>query len=175
VADASLWATLISTCGAICAGAGGITITHWGAIRREAAQADRRQREERADARRKACSDLLAAAARLRVQVEIACQRQWRDMNARIADIQQCATDVSLCASQVALLGGTELPGTARSFANAASALTAAMIKNTKMGGPQVLDVSNESGYVEPSPSFMEFDSRLEHLYEVIRTEIGGY
>lgn len=131
--DASLWTTLISTCGAICAGAGGIAITHWGAIRRDAAKADRQQREERANARRKACSDLLAAAARLRVQVEMACQRQWRDMNARIFGIQQCATDVGFCASQVALLGGTELPGTARSFANAASALTAAVVKNTKM------------------------------------------
>jgi hypothetical protein len=175
VPDASLWTTLISTCGAICAGAGGIAITHWGAIRRDAVQAERQQGEERANARRKACSDLLAAAARLRVQVEMACQRQWRDMNARISDIQQCATDVGLCASQVALLGGTELPGTARSFANAASALTAEVVKNTKMGDLRAVDSSDESGYVEPSPSFTEFDSHLERLYQVIPKEIGGY
>jgi hypothetical protein len=92
-------------------------------------------------------------------------------MNARVYAVQQCATEVGLCASRVALLGGTEVSQAARSFANTASGLAAALVKNTKMGDVKVLDNDNEAGYVEPRPDFVEFDTQLDLLYQALATE----
>jgi hypothetical protein len=183
--DVSLWTTLISSGGAVLAGMGGVAMTLRGAIRRDAeqaeqqlrrdaAQAERQQHEQRADARRQVGSDLAAAAMQFRVQVQIACQRQWRDMNTRVYDIQQRAIEVGLYASRVALLGGPEVSEATRSFTEVATSLAAALVRNTKMGDITVLDKDSEAGYVEPRPDFTEFDARLDRLCSALAAEIKG-
>jgi hypothetical protein len=166
--DVSFWATLVSTGGAVLAGVGAVAVTNWGAMRRDAMQSERLRQEQRAEVLRQACAGLLAAAEQLRVQMEIACQRQWRDMNARVSAIEQCASEVGLRVSQVALIGGKDVAQVARSFANEATGLAAALVKNTKMGDQKLGDKAADAGYVEPLPGFAKFDAELDRLYQAI-------
>jgi hypothetical protein len=95
-------------------------------------------------------------------------------MNTRVYDIQQRAIEVGLYASRVALLGGAEASEATRSFAEAATGLAAALVRNAKMGDVKIIDKDSEAGYIEPQPDFTEFDTRLRRLYNALAIDIGS-
>jgi hypothetical protein len=163
--DFSVAATVISTTGALLGALGVVALTHWANIRREEAQAKReeaqanRQRsDQRTQARRQAYVDLLGAAAQLKIEIKIAEQRHWKDMNVRLATIQQHAASAGLHASRVALIS-PETAEAARALASAAGQLAAATASHTNMGyqGEQFL-----GGQITPPADFTEFDECIK-------------
>ena len=85
-------------------------------------------------------SDLLAAITRLRVNIELTCARHWRDMNVRLAAIQDQAVTANVLAAQVALLSpgpeaAGEITGTRPDFAEL-ERLVAAFLRLISPGQP---------------------------------------
>jgi hypothetical protein len=131
---------------------GGVALNSWVTVRREEAQARRQRKDQRTQARRQAYVDLLGTATQLRVKIEIAEQRHWKDMNVRLATIQEHAVSAGEHASRVALLS-PETAEAARALASAAVRLAAATAKHTTMG--------DEGGQITHPADFTEFDDCL--------------
>src|SRR5437763_4676860 len=134
VADPSLLTTAIATCGALFGALGGVGLTYRANIRQEEVQAGRRLRESRIQERRQAYLDLMGAATQFRVEVLVAGQRHWKDMNLRLAAIQQHATAAGMHASRIALLAEDGVGGAALAVAGAVTALAATTARQTDMG-----------------------------------------
>ncbi len=173
--DFSVVATLISTIGALLGALGGVALTHRANIRREEAQARReeaqanRQREDqRTQERQQAYADLLGTANQLKVEIETAGQRHWKDMNVRVAAIQRHAVSAGLHASRVALLS-PETAAVARALATASTQLVAATLKHTEMG---YRDEQFLGGQITRAANFTEFDECIEHFYRAAARDI---
>jgi hypothetical protein len=166
VVDSSLLTTAISTCGALFGALGGIGLTYRANSRQEAAQADRQRRESRAQERRQAYLDLLGTATQIRIEIIVAGQRNWRDMEARLAAIQQHASAAGLHASRVALVAAEEVGRAARALADAATALGAATARQADLGyqGTQFV-----GGNVVGTIDFGELERCLEAFVRAAR------
>jgi len=154
VPDVSVVPAVISTAGTLLGALGGVALTYGVNARREEAQATRQRKDQRTQARRQAYVDLLGAAAQLKIEVKIAEQRHWKDMNVRLATIQQHAVSAGLHASRVALIS-PETAEVARALASAAGQLVAATAKHTNIG------YQDEGGQITRPADFTEFDDCL--------------
>ncbi|HKR50184.1 MAG TPA: hypothetical protein VJT72_11485 [Pseudonocardiaceae bacterium] len=173
--DFSVVTTVISTTGALVGALGVVAVTHRAnarreetQFRREETQFNRQWKEQRTEARRQVYADLLGAANQLKVEVEIAGQRHWRDMNVRLATIQQHAVSAGLHASRVALLS-PETAEAALSLASAARLLTAAVAKRTNLGyqGEQFL-----GGEITHPADFAEFDECIKRFSDAAAQDL---
>ena len=142
---------VISTIGALLGALGGAALTHWANLRREEAQFNRQRKDQRTLARREAFAELLDTAAQLKVEIEFAGQRHWKDMNVRINTIQRHAVSAGSHASRVAVLS-PETAEAARALASAAVRLAAATAEHTNMG------YQDEGGQITRPADFTEFD-----------------
>jgi hypothetical protein len=140
-------------------------LNSWFTVRREQAQASREQaqatqqrKDQRTQARQQAYVDLLGAAAQLKIEIKVAEQRSWKDMNIKLATIGQHAASAGLHASRVTLISPRETAEAARALASAAEQLAAATAKHTAMDyeGERFL-----GGVVTHPADFTEFDECL--------------
>lgn len=154
----SVVVAVISTIGALLGALGGAALTHWANLRREEVQFNRQRKDQRTLARRQAHGELLGAAHQLRSKIEIAAQRHWKDMDVRVAAIQEHAESTGLHASRVALIS-PETAEAALSLASAARRLTAAVAKHTELGyqGEQFI-----GGEITHPADFTEFDECIK-------------
>ncbi len=162
----SLLATVISTAGALLGALGGVALTHRANVRREEAQANRQREDQRAQARRQAYGELLGTASRLRGKIEIAGQRHWKDMNVRLAAIQEHAESATLYASHVALLS-PKMAEAARALASAAVQLAAATAEHTN------ISYQDEGGQIAYPPNFTKFDECFKHFSDAAAQNIA--
>lgn len=158
--DFSVAATVISTTGALLGVLGGAALTHRANIRREEAQANRQRKDQRTEARRQEYVDLVGAAAQLKIEIEIAERRHWKDMNARLATIAQHAVSTGLHASRLRVIS-PETAEAARALASAVEQLVAATLKHTEMGyeGERFL-----GGQITHPSDFTEFDECIKRF-----------
>jgi hypothetical protein len=138
--DFSVVTAAISAAGVLLAAVSGAALTHWADVRREKAQArreevqaNRQRRDQQMQERRQACADLLGTAAQLKVELEIAGQRHWKDMNVKLASIQERAASAAPQASRVALLS-PETAEAALALASAMGRLAAFTTDHTDLG-----------------------------------------
>ncbi|GLW10186.1 hypothetical protein Misp01_53150 [Microtetraspora sp. NBRC 13810] len=165
--DASILTTMISTGGVILGALsafGGVTLTNRANLRKEERQAERQQEERREQECHQAFAELLAGAARLRMQVEIAAQRPWVDMNAHLNSIQEQAALVLTHAYQVALLRPGVVGTAARNLGAEGSDLTGKVVRSTR------LDYDHDtgelrSGEITTVPDFGLLDQRIAEFY----------
>lgn len=179
MADVSVVATVISTVGTLLGALGAVALTNRVNARREEAQADRQQaladrqrKDQQTQARRLAYVDLLGTACQLRTEIEIAGQQDWKDMDVRLAAIQQHAVSVGVHASRVALLSSTVSSrvsstgalGTAEAAGAlelAARRLTAATTAHTEL---RYQDEQCLGGKITLPADFTEFDECIERF-----------
>ncbi len=158
--DFSVVASLISTSGALLGALGGVALTHRANVRREEAQANRQRKDQRTQAHQHAYGELLGAANQLRSKTEIVAQRHWKDMDVRLAAIQEHAVSAGLHASHIALLS-PETAEAARALASAAVRLAAVTAKYTHMG-------DQGEGQITHPPDFEDFDECFERFSEKV-------
>jgi hypothetical protein len=144
--------TVISTAGTLLGALGGATMTHRASLRREETQANRQRKDQWTQECRQAHGELLGTARQLRCKIEIAAQRHWKDMDARLAAIQEHAESVNLHAAHVAVLA-PETADAALALASAAVRLTAVTVKSTHTGH------QGEGGEMAEPPSFEDLDA----------------
>jgi hypothetical protein len=158
--DISIIATVITTAGTLGGALGGITLTNWTGIRREELQAERQRAHAREDARHSAHAELLSASAQLRVHVEITCEQQWPDLDARLTTAQEHAATIGLHAARSALLSSAAPADAALTLAAAARKLVARLTSNAEIerdfSGP---GERFRRGVVAAKPDFTEFDA----------------
>jgi hypothetical protein len=162
MADISVITTAISTAGTLIGALGGVALTYGAGARREERRSSRERKDRRAQERREAYLDLLGAAAQLRVQIEIASQRFWNDMDARLVAIQGQATSAGLHASRAALFRPGAVADAAEALASAAGRLVAAMVKNAEM---RYQDERFLGGEVGAAPDFRLLDECVQRFY----------
>ncbi|MCO5996685.1 hypothetical protein [Actinoallomurus rhizosphaericola] len=167
VSVSAILSTAISTGGVVLAGLGGVALTHRGTLRREAEQAERARRELQEQTRKNDHGELVGAATRLRVLIEVAYQRHWPDMDGRILAIQDQAIAVGVAASKVALGASAAEGDRARALGLAASQLAAYVARHTEMGRGNAENGVMSSGQITRAPGFTEFDARLDEFYAV--------
>jgi hypothetical protein len=131
---ATVLAALISTVGTLCGALGAIALTSGLEARRQQRQVDSATASERAAVRDQARADLLASITRLRVDIELTCARHWRDMNVRLAAIQEQAVTTGVLASRVALLSPGHEAEIAFALGKCASGLAALTAKSITLG-----------------------------------------
>jgi hypothetical protein len=152
-------AALISAVGTLCGALGGIALTSGLEARRQQRQAESAAAHERAVVREQARADLLAAITRLRVDIEITCARHWRDMNVRLAAIQEQAATTGVLASRIALLSPGQEAEIAMALGKCASGLAALTAKSMKLGeyeGPNNQFMAGDLTGVRPDLAELE-------------------
>jgi hypothetical protein len=127
-------AALVSAVSTLCAALGGIALTSGLEMRRQQRAAAIAAASERSAVKDQARSDLLAAITRLRVDIELTCARHWRDMNVRLAAIQEQALTANVLAAQVALLSPGPEADIAFALGKCASGLAALTAKSMTLG-----------------------------------------
>jgi hypothetical protein len=127
-------AALVSAVSTLCAALGGIALTSGLEMRRQQRAAASAAESGRSAVMDQARSDLLAAITRLRVDIELTCARHWRDMNIRLAAIQEQALTANVLASQVALLSPGQEADIAFALGKCVSGLAALTAKSMTLG-----------------------------------------
>jgi hypothetical protein len=156
---ATISAAIISAVGTLCGALGAIALTSGLQARREQRQAMIAAASERTAVKDQARSGLLAAITRLRVDIELTCARHWRDMNVRLAAIQEQALTANVLAAQVALLSPGPEADIAFALGKCASGLTALTAKSMTLGdfdGPNKQFVAGE--ITGTRPDFAELE-----------------
>ena len=166
--DASLGPALASAGGAVAA----VVATMWGTIRRESAQSERERNRLSLEARQAAYSDLMAPAMELRVQIDLAGQRAWRDMDVKLTAIDENARLLGQHASRVAVLAPAEVAEPARALVSAATALAACALRNAEMVYEPGRDARFLIGEIRAPFDFGVFDRCLTRMYEVIDADL---
>jgi hypothetical protein len=166
VVDPSLLTTVIATGGTLLGALGGVGLTYRGSARQDAVQAGRRLQEGRTQERRQAYLDLMGAATQFRVEVVMTGQRHWKDMNLRLAAMQQHATAAGMQASRIALLAGDGVGEAAQAIAREITALAATTARQTHMGYQEEQFLGGE---VTGAVDFSEFDRCIERFLRVAR------
>ena len=152
-------AALVSAVSTLCAALGGIALTSGLDMRRQQRAAESAAASERTAVKDQARSDLLAAITRLRVDIELTCARHWRDMNVRLAAIQEQALTANVLAARVALLSPGPEADLAFALGKCASGLTALTAKSMTLGdfdGPNKQFVAGE--ITGTRPDFAELE-----------------
>jgi len=151
--------TIISMVGTLCGALGGIALTSSLESRRQQRQADSAAASERAAAHRQACTDLLDAIAQLRIDVDLACARYWRDMNVRLAGIQEQTVAAGVRAARVAMISPDPTEADAAlALGKCASRLSAWTAKSVKLGDFDGPDRQFVAGEITVRPDFTELD-----------------
>ena len=156
---ATISAAIISAVGTLCGALGTIALTSGLQAKREQRQAMIAAASERTAVKDQARSDLLAAITRLRVDIELTCARHWRDMNVRLAAIQEQALTANVLAAQVALLSPGPEADIAFALGKCASGLAALTAKSMTLGdfdGPNKQFVAGE--ITGTRPDFAELE-----------------
>jgi hypothetical protein len=151
----------------------GVAVTLWGTVRRESAQAERERGRLALEARQAAYGELLGPAMQLRVELELAGQRSWRDLDVKLATVDEHARTVGQRASHVAVLAPPEVAEAARALAAAATALAAFAARNAELKydpGPETRFLIGE---IRAPFDFAAFDARLEEMYQAIDADLG--
>jgi hypothetical protein len=150
---AIVYAALISAVGTLSGALGGIALTSGLEARRQQRQAGRAAESERAAVRDQARADLLASVTRFRVDVELTCARHWRDMNVRLAAIQEQAVTTGVLATRVALLSPGPEAEVSVALGTCASGLAALTAKSITLGdydGPNRQFIAGDITGVRP-------------------------
>jgi hypothetical protein len=169
---ATIYAALISAAGTLfgaLAGIGGIALTSGLQARREQRQAALAAVSDRAAVKDQARADLIASLTRLRVDIDLTCARHWRDMNVRLAAIQEQALTANVLASRVALLSPGEEAEVAFKLGKCASGLAALTAKSMTLGdfdGPNGQFVAGE--ITGKRPNFTEFEQTIAEFLRLI-------
>ena len=165
MSNLSVVVAVISTIGALLGALGGAALTHWANLRREEVQFNRQRKDQQTLARRQAHGELLGAARQLRSKIEIAAQRHWKDMDTKLAAIQEHAESASLHAARAALLS----PKTAEAslaLASAAVRLAAVTMKYTNTGH------QGEGGQITHPPYFEDFDECYKRFADAAAQDV---
>ena len=152
-------AALVSAISTLCAALGGIALTSGLEARRQQRQAAIAAASGRSAVKDQARADLLAALTRLRVDIELTCARHWRDMNVRLAAVQEQALTANVLASQVALLSPGREAEVAFELGKCASGLAALTAKSMTLGdfdGPNKQFVAGE--ITGTRPDFTQYE-----------------
>jgi hypothetical protein len=166
--DVSVITTIISTAGALCGALGGIALTNGISARREERQERRRLHAARTAARQQAYADLLGAVAQMRVHIETTCQRYWKDMNIRLATIEDHAVTVGLLASRSALLSGEEVADAALALGVTASNLSAWAATNVQLdNNPNDPNERYIAGEMPIQPDLSELDQLTKKFFRL--------
>jgi hypothetical protein len=148
--DVSVYVAVVSAG----AGVAGAAIPQIAFVVRDVRQAERDRHERRAEAKRKACLDLLRSAGELRTQVANAAQYHGDEMGTRLADIRKYAAAAQLHAVNVALLAPRKLAEPAQRLAAAASRLAAAAADGTDL---RVNEMIRPPDFTELDETFTTF------------------
>jgi hypothetical protein len=132
---------------------------------RDLRQAQRCRFERHVQATRQACLDLLGSAAELRACAANATEYHGPEMEARRANIRECARAIQLCAVSVALLAPRTLAMPAERLAAAAARLAAATAENMILA----------LGVMVRSPDFAEIDEYSLIFRRFAVAEVGGF
>jgi hypothetical protein len=162
-------AALVSAVSTLCAALGGIALTSGLEMRRQQRQAAIAAASGRSAVIDQARADLLAALTRLRVDIELTCARHWRDMNVRLAAIQEQALTANVLAARVALLSPGPEAEIAFALGKCASGLTALTAKSMTLGdfdGPNKQFVAGE--ITGTRPDFTEFERLIAVFLRLI-------
>ena len=166
---ATVLAALISAVGTLCGALGGIALTSGLEWRRQQRRADIAAASDKVAARDQARADLLAAVTRLRGEIELTCARHWRDMNVRLAAIQERAVTTGVLASRIGLLSPGQEAQTAFALGNCASGLAALTAKSITLGdfeGPNKQFVAGD--ITGERPEFTELDQLVRVFLDLI-------
>ena len=166
--DASLGPALASAGGAVAA----VVATMWGTTRRESALSEREHNRLSLEARQVVYSDLMAPAMELRVQIDLAGQRAWRDMDVKLTAIDENVRLLGQHASRVAVLAPAEVAESARALISAATALAARALRNAEMTYEPGLEARFLIGEIRAPLDFGDFDRCLTRMYEVIEIDL---
>ncbi|MEV5710599.1 hypothetical protein [Actinoallomurus sp. NPDC052274] len=167
--DGSTLASLITAGGTV----GGVAVTLWGTVRRESVQAERDRRRHALEARQAAYGELLGPATQLRVQLELAGQRSWRDLDVKLAAIDEHVRTVGQRAAQVAVLAPGETAEAARALAAAATALAAFAARHAELKYDPGPEKKFLIGEIRAPFDFAAFDARLAEMYRAIDADLG--
>jgi hypothetical protein len=158
---ATVLAAVVSAVATLCGALGGIALTSRLESQRQSRAADRAAADASSAARQQACIDLLAALTQLRVDVELACARHWRDMNVRLSGIQEQAATSGSLAARVAMLAPAE-GSAALALGGCASKLSAWTARSVTLAG-DFEGPSNQfvAGQITARPDFAELDELI--------------
>jgi hypothetical protein len=166
---ATVLAALISALGTLFGALGAIALTGGLDARRQDRAAAAVAASERAAARERTCTGLLAALTGLRIDIELACARHWQDMNVRLAVIQEQATAIGVLASQVAPVSSGQEAETAFALSTCASRLTAwtakSVLLSNDFAGPGGQYVA---GQIPVQPDFAELDALVATFLSLV-------
>ena len=170
---AAILAALISAVGTLCGALGGIALSGSLEWRRQ----QRAATSEQAAVHDQACTELIAAVTGLRVDIELACARHWRDMNVRLASIQEQAATTGVRASRIAMTSPDPAEAEAAlalgRCASSLSAWTAKVVSLGDFGGPSHQFVA---GQIVERPDLTELDNLLAVFLRLVspgRVAIG--
>ncbi|WP_189248642.1 hypothetical protein [Streptosporangium pseudovulgare] len=169
--DPSVVTTVISTVGTLLGALGGVALTQGTTARRERRQAERDRRDRRRDELRQACANLSESAAQLRMTIEIAAQRHWRDMDVRLGAVQEHATATGLHAAQVSLAAPEEVASAAVALAESAGRSAAAAVKSIDLAFQDDVCLG---GQMRSAPDLRDLDARLTAFQLAARREVTG-
>jgi hypothetical protein len=159
---APVLAAVVSAVATLCGALGGIALTSRLEWQRQNRTADRAAADASSAAHLQACTDLLTALTQLRVDVELACARHWRDMNVRLSGIQEQAAASGSLAARVAMLAPNAEGSAALALGGCASKLSAWTARSVSLAadfeGP-----SNQfvAGQITARPDFSELDELI--------------
>lgn len=160
---------LISALGTLSGALGGIALTSGLESRRQRLAAASAAASEQAASRDQARTDLIAAVTGLRVNVELACARHWRDMNVRLAAIGEQAATAGVRASRVAILApGQAEADAALALGRCASGLSAWTAKAASLGDFEGANPQFVAGQIMEPPDFRELDQFLAVFLRLI-------
>jgi hypothetical protein len=156
---AYVFAALISAVGTLSGALGGIALTSGLEARRQQRRADGEAATERAAVRDQARADLLASITRLRVDIELACARHWRDMNVRLTAVQEQAVTTGVLATRIALLSPVQEAEAAFALGKCASRLAALTARSITLGdfdGPNKQFIAGDITGIRPDLSELD-------------------
>jgi hypothetical protein len=166
---ATVFAALISAVGTLCGALGGIALTSGMESRRQQRLAEGAAASEKAAAHERACTDLLTAITQLRVDVELACARHWRDMNVRLTAIQEQAVATGVQAARVAMISPDPAEAEAAlALGRCASRLSAWTAKSVLLGDFEGPNQQLLPGQIIERPNLAELDEILSAFLRLV-------
>ncbi|WP_344837855.1 hypothetical protein [Actinocorallia longicatena] len=110
---------------------------------------------------------MIDAASKLRTCLEFTGTKRWPDLNVRLQNIQDLASEVTVGAWRTALLGEAVLAAAARDLASAASVLASTAAKDAQLEDGGFSAEVYQAGQIVQPPDFAEFDRRLDAFLAV--------
>ncbi|MCW2948371.1 MAG: hypothetical protein JWR24_5088 [Actinoallomurus sp.] len=163
--EVSVATSVITTLGTVLAALGGIGMTQGIGARIERQKSERRRVEESVRRRDRTCGDLMAAARKLRLQIAVTSKGgRWKDMDVRLAAIQEQAAVVNQHVSHVALLAGEDVVVAARDLGRHADDLAGFVAEKTEM-----TPGAGSEGVLGEEPDFTAYEACLKEFEALAR------